>query len=281
VHDVRVSLLPCRWLVSGALLYVVRRAGTSVVHERPTARALLQEKSDEQKARDAAKKAFMCQRAAEHQKAVQLALDYDPIQTIIQRVRKGPLMLLRRAYQCAVSVDVVTRHARGIKGVMRGQLHGFDKFMNLLLADVEEWMAHRTRVLRIKPKGPRQASGDAAPDDSEAAADAQHGAHDEQTDGDASSVPQGADKAQTHAEATMPQEKVAGDAGTGGCKHERTQTRVGWQQVLRRRQLSRLLLRGDQVVTIALAAGPMRLPATLAHLSPADEDTDARVARKG
>jgi hypothetical protein len=54
-------------------------------------------------------------------------------------------------------------------------------------------------------------------------------------------------------------------------------TRLGWQQVLRRRKLSRLMLRGDNVVTISLAVGPMRLPSALAHLTPPESSADKAV----
>jgi small nuclear ribonucleoprotein (snRNP)-like protein len=94
----------------------------------------------------------MIQRAAQYMASVDQAVTHDPIQMIVQRVRKGPLMLLRRAYQTSCQVDVLTRHARGIRGIIRAEVHGFDKFMNLLLADVEEWFAHRVEVVRIRPK---------------------------------------------------------------------------------------------------------------------------------
>jgi hypothetical protein len=49
---------------------------------------------------------------------------------------------------------------------------------------------------------------------------------------------------------------------------QRTQTRGGWRQVLRKRKLARVLLRGDQIVLIKWAQGPLRLPGCLAHLEP-------------
>lgn len=220
----------------------------------------MQPKNEEEKARTAAKKAFMIQRTAQYMASVDQAAAVDPIQTIVQRVRKGPLMLLRRAYQGARKVDVVTRHARGVKGVLRAEVHGFDKFMNLLLADVEEWFAHRTEVLRIKPK---PAAAGAAP-------------------GGAAQTPCAAAAEPPKTDSGAQRESVAEDAregaadvarGSGGgeaaaAAPERTQTRRGWRQVLRKRKLARVLLRGDQVVTVAFADGPMRLPASLRHLQP-------------
>ena len=380
--------------------------------------AYMQEKSEEQKQRDAEKKAFMIQRATDYMKHVDRAAAYDPIQTIIQRVRKGPLMLLRRAYQNALQIDVVTRHARGIKSIMRGQLHGFDKFMNLLLADVDEWMAHRAPVVRIKPKrdqqqgssvaqaeaaspvagtenaalpqvqeGEQHTAIDAAgstveatrnhakPQDSAAfqagpacageefrggqlhtesehlppvraqpgppgeLQDSLHGnnncdrelsppaeeyddddfenmqpafnsdvaaaqpldaAPQVDEDSDADIEVAGLELPDTHAAfatesdtagaaqaAHCPNSDAASlgatsDAAKQRCLHvdadgNRVQTRLGWQQVLRRRKLSRLMLRGDNVVTISLAVGPMRLPSALAHLTPPESSADKAV----
>jgi small nuclear ribonucleoprotein (snRNP)-like protein len=241
----------------------------------------MQEKSEEEKARDAAKKAFMCQRAAEYMKSVQQAAEYDPIQTIIQRVRKGPLMLLRRAYQSTVQIDVVTRHARGIKGILRAEVHGFDKFMNLLLADVEEWLAHRVRVRRIKPKpgqGPEKESVHLGNSDADKDAAGQH-----LTDasGDQSEVNQPAqrDRDATAASLLARGSPLTNTRALGATSHGHTQTRVGWQQVLRRRKLSRVLLRGDQVVLISLASGPMRLPSSISHLAPADDGRGVSLPR--
>lgn len=236
----------------------------------------MQKKTDEEKEQVAAKKAFMCQRAAEHMETVEKALGENPIETLIQRVRKGPLMLLRRAYETGRPVDVVTRHARGVKGILRGRVCAFDKYMNLLMADAEEWLAHRARVTRVKPKARPAAAGEGdvaaaaradsfdgdiggADSDAEEAASHAHaagvGCHDQQH-ADCSAADAGGASAQV-------QQEVEAAAGHGGA----TQTRHGWQQTLRKRKLARLLLRGDQVVLIATASGPMRLPSRLAHLA--------------
>lgn len=125
----------------------------------------MQEKTEEQKRRDAEKKAFMCQRAVHYMDAVHEAATRDPIAQIVQRVRKGPLMLLKRAYQAACEIDITTRHARGIRGVLRATLHGFDKYMNMLLADGHEMFVVRQRLVRMKSTS-EQPSG--APSDAEA-----------------------------------------------------------------------------------------------------------------
>ncbi|KAK9808638.1 hypothetical protein WJX72_000999 [[Myrmecia] bisecta] len=57
---------------------------------------------------------------------------------IAQRIKDGPLLLLKACYQQKRTIRVVTRHARGIRGTATGTLRAFDKFMNLVLQDVEE-----------------------------------------------------------------------------------------------------------------------------------------------
>eukprot|EP00887_Chlorella_sp_A99_P006588 scaffold3.g6588.t1 len=61
-----------------------------------------------------------------------------PLDELAARVRGGPLLLLRRAYAARGRVRVVTRHARGVRGVAEGTLAAFDKYFNMVLRDVEE-----------------------------------------------------------------------------------------------------------------------------------------------
>ena len=183
----------------------------------------VQEKTEEQKKKDAEKKAFLCKRAVQYMDAVHEAATRDPIEQIAKRVRKGPLMLLKRAYQAASQIDITTRHARGIRGVIRATLHGFDKYMNMLLADGHEMFVVRQRVFRLKGTEPDQLTN---PDEETSKQDC---------------------------------EQV----------NKPVRTRVGWKQVLRHRKLARIMLRGDQVVTIAFSQGELSLPPCLAHLQSA------------
>lgn len=163
----------------------------------------------------------MCQRAAEYMHDIQKAATQDPIQTLVKRVRKGPLMLLKRAYTAGCEIDIVTRHGRGLRGVIRATLHGFDKFMNMLLADAHEMFVVRMRVERELHHAPEDGGG--------VIMRHIHG-------------PQG--------ETAVPK------------------TRSGWKQAFRQRKLARILLRGDQVVTVAFASGPLQLPSRLMHVAP-------------
>ena len=70
----------------------------------------------------------------------------------------GPLTLLAGALERQVRVRVVTRHGRGVRGVAVGFLRAFDRFFNLVLADVEEHYTVRLRSVR-EGAGPDGAPG--------------------------------------------------------------------------------------------------------------------------
>lgn len=74
-----------------------------------------------------------------------------PLQVLAAKVCKGPLLLLRRAYEDKGLIRLVTRHARGVRGVAIGTLVGFDYHMNLLLRDVKETYTVLLKVCRIIP----------------------------------------------------------------------------------------------------------------------------------
>lgn len=150
---------------------------------------------------------------------VQKAATEDPVETLMKRVRKGPLMMLKRSYVSGCEIDIVTRHGTGIRGVIRATLHGFDKFMNMLLADAHELFVVRVRVERVLRHAPEDGGG-------------------------------------------VKMRTVHGM----GTEEEIPKTRTGWKQVFRQRKLSRILLRGDQVVTVTFADGPLQLPSCLSHV---------------
>lgn len=51
-------------------------------------------------------------------------LKANPLDVIAQRVREGPLLLLKRCYAERRRVRVVTRHARGVRGTSEGAQGG-------------------------------------------------------------------------------------------------------------------------------------------------------------
>eukprot|EP00892_Ulva_mutabilis_P011534 jgi/Ulvmu1/8753/UM048_0007.1 len=185
------------------------------------------EKTEQQRRQDEEKRQFMCKRAAEYMHAIQKAATQDPIETLVKRVRKGPLMLLKRAYTAGCEIDIVTRHGRGVRGVIRAKLHGFDKFMNMLLADAHELFVVRARVERELRQAPEDGGGVIM-----------------------------RYRSGVNGEEAVPK------------------TRSGWKQVFRQRKLSRILLRGDQVVTVTFASGPLELPSRLRHVTPPATTTE-------
>ena len=67
----------------------------------------------------------------------------------------GPLALLAGWLESRARVRVVSRHGRGVRGVAVGLLRAFDRFFNLVLADVEENYTVRLRSVRetVGPDG--------------------------------------------------------------------------------------------------------------------------------
>jgi len=69
----------------------------------------------------------------------------DALARVASAKNKGPLMVLFRARCERIKVRVVTRHSHGVRGVAEAYVEAFDKFMNLILTDVEETYATRTK----------------------------------------------------------------------------------------------------------------------------------------
>ena len=71
------------------------------------------------------------------------------LETIISYVKPGPVRML--VGFIGTRVRVVTKHARGIRGEATGTLVAFDKFVNVVLRDVEE--KYNVRLLVEKSPG--------------------------------------------------------------------------------------------------------------------------------
>ena len=57
------------------------------------------------------------------------------------RSSSGPFSLLHDSWLSGCQVKVLTRHCTGVRGVCVGRLVAFDRHMNLVLGEVEEWWA--------------------------------------------------------------------------------------------------------------------------------------------
>mmetsp|Transcript_44171 Transcript_44171/g.112740 ORF Transcript_44171/g.112740 Transcript_44171/m.112740 type:complete len:266 (+) Transcript_44171:2-799(+) len=85
------------------------------------------------------------------QQQLKLRGDHNPLQDIMDSVNpKAPVAMLRAVCEARGRVRVVTRHARGVRGVAVGFLVAFDKYLNLLLRDVDEDYVVRVQVARTK-----------------------------------------------------------------------------------------------------------------------------------
>eukprot|EP00775_Hariotina_reticulata_P011596 gene11596-11740_t len=90
--------------------------------------------SEESKAKAAALK-LRAQKAAERAEA---SVRIGSLASIMSLAAQGPLAVLAKWHAAGQRVLVVTRHAAGVRAKAVGTLKGFDRFMNLLLYDVEE-----------------------------------------------------------------------------------------------------------------------------------------------
>jgi small nuclear ribonucleoprotein (snRNP)-like protein len=77
---------------------------------------------------------------SEHMKAQANALtpQSEAIHDLTSKFKEGPLSLLLKWYQTHERVRVVTRHQSGVRGWCTGSLQAFDKYMNLVLKNVQE-----------------------------------------------------------------------------------------------------------------------------------------------
>lgn len=62
----------------------------------------------------------------------------NPLREMMDSITSGPLLLLKKLCVEKAPVRVVTRHAKGVRGSCTGTLIVFDKYMNMVLRDVEE-----------------------------------------------------------------------------------------------------------------------------------------------
>ncbi|KAI8463043.1 MAG: hypothetical protein J3K34DRAFT_527308 [Monoraphidium minutum] len=149
----------------------------------------------------------------------------DEVMGLVPASGGGPLSALHGWRAAGDRVLVVTRHAAGVRGQAAGRLVAFDRFLNLVLADVEETYTVITKV----PRTTAGAAGDPPP-------------------------PPPQQQQQQQQQEARGQQDVAdegrdpGGGGGGG--------RVRWcrKQEVRFRRLDLVMVKGDQIVLIA--AGP-------------------------
>ncbi|GLI62053.1 hypothetical protein VaNZ11_004481 [Volvox africanus] len=137
----------------------------------------------------------------------------------------GPLDVLRRWHAAAARVSVTTRHATGVRGRATGVLTAYDRFMNLVLRDVNERYTVPVRRVkeytRLVPVAAGAAAGDGGPG-SEGS--------------DAVSAAPGS--------VSAPSPLRMGEV---------TRIRIVQRREVRQRQLGQVFIKGDNVVVVHLA----------------------------
>lgn len=128
-------------------------------------------------------------------------------------------------------IYVVTRHASGVRGRAVGTLVAFDKYLNLLLKDVEETYTVIVKVQRIKQQQqlPPQAGQQQAP------------------------PPPPLAQEQQPSERTQQQQQQPGRQQMQAEAGRAVRTRTRWcrKQQQRYRHLDQVLLKGDNVVLLS------------------------------
>jgi len=92
----------------------------------------------------------MKQRALQATRRAESSVKLGSLPEIMAIAAVGPLAVLAKWQAAGQRIYVVTRHASGIRGRAVGTLAGFDKFLNLLLNDVEETYTAIIKVHRVK-----------------------------------------------------------------------------------------------------------------------------------
>lgn len=97
-----------------------------------------------------AKAAAFKQRALQAAQRAEASVKLGSLTTIMSAAAVGPLAVLAKWHAAQQRIYVVTRHATGVRGRAVGTIAGFDKYLNLLLKDVEETYTVIVKVQRAK-----------------------------------------------------------------------------------------------------------------------------------
>jgi small nuclear ribonucleoprotein (snRNP)-like protein len=175
----------------------------------------------------------------------------------------GPFAVLARWQAAQQRVYVVTRHAAGVRGRAVGTLVGFDRFLNLLLRDVEE---HYTVIVKVQRT--KQQQQDVQQDvQQQHQLNAPPGQQQQpvQASGPPEQQPHDLPQQQQQQPAGQRHDRqAASDGSSSSSRPATTRTRTRWcrKQEHRFRQLDQILLRGDSVVLVSgTLPGPGRMAA--------------------
>lgn len=169
-----------------------------------------------------AKAAAFKQRALQATQRAEASVKLGSLHEIMTIAAVGPFAVLAKWHAAGQRIYVVTRHTSGVRGRAVGTLVAFDKFMNVLLRDVDESYTVIVKVPRVKQQA---AQGNQA------------------------------ETAQPGHEQHQQQQQQ------GASVPARTRTRWCRKQQHRHRQLDQILLRGDNIVLISGTPPSLQLPA--------------------
>ncbi|KAF8066332.1 LSM11 [Scenedesmus sp. PABB004] len=208
------------------------------------ARARRAEQEQERAARRA-KAAALKARAAAAAARAEASVAASSLGAIMSRAAVGPLAPLARWAAEGRRVLVVTRHAAGVRGRAVGVLRGFDKHLNLLLADVEESYTVMSRVRRERGGARGAEQQQARPLEQEQLGQQQQG---QQQQGQQQQELEQLDLEQQQGQQGQQQPGQQAAPARGGPR-----PRARWcrKQEHRFRRLEQVLIVGDSVVLLA------------------------------
>jgi small nuclear ribonucleoprotein (snRNP)-like protein len=176
-----------------------------------------------------AKAAAFKQRALQAAQRAEASVKLGSLAAIMSTAAVGPLAVLATWHAAQQRIYVVTRHASGVRGRAVGTLVGYDKYLNLLLKDVEETYTVIVKVQRVK----------------------QQVMHQQQ---------QQVVQQQQQQVVQQQQQQQQGESEGQQAPAVRTRTRWCRKQQHRHRQLDQILLKGDNIVLVSGTPPKLQLP---------------------
>lgn len=207
-----------------------------------------------------AKAAALKQRAIQAAKRAEASVKIGTLPAIMSAAAVGPLAVLAKWQSAAQRIYVVTRHASGVRGRAIGTLMAFDKYLNLLLRDVEEAYTVIVKVQRVKqqvvqqPQLPQlQCAGEQEQGQQQQQRKQQH-AQQQQNQ-------QQMQPAQQQQQAQLPPQQPQHQHQQQPTQAPSIRTRTRWcrKQQHRYRQLEQILLRGDNIMLVSGSPPPLGL----------------------
>lgn len=202
-----------------------------------------------------AKAAALKQRALQAASRAEASVKLGSLLAIMDAAAVGPLAVLAKWHASQQRIYVVTRHASGVRGRAVGTLVAFDKYLNLLLRDVEETYTVIVKVQRIKQQQQQQVPPQAGRQQPPLPPPLPH--QQQQREAHQQQQPE----QQQHPGQQRPEQQQQAEAAGRGVS---TRTRWCRKQQQRYRHLDQILLKGDNIVLLSGSAPSNLQPAAAA-----------------